>query len=248
MGKKARNKSRQMRKAQAAIAAQHGRRVNLLFLIGAALITALVAAIAVVAVTSGHSASKASAGPLIIPKNLVAEGTLLVGRPDAAVTVDIWLDFQCPACKAFEQANGADLNRLVAAGVAKEQLHPISFLDRMSNGNLYSTRAANAIAAVVDAAPDRVGAFTAALYDNQPAENSSGLTDAQLARLAVGAGVPQVVIDTFSKGTFRPWVAKVTQEAFDAGINSTPTVKLNGQLFTDRQAGDLAKAIDAAAR
>ena len=60
----------------------------------------------------------------------------------------------------------------------------MSFLDRTSQGARYSTRAANAFVTVAQADPDRILAFNRALYDNQPAEGTTGLTDAQLATLA----------------------------------------------------------------
>ena len=87
------------------------------------------------------------------------------------------------------------------------------------------------VAAVADAAPDRVWDFHTALYGQQPAEGSQGLSDEQIADIAADAGVPADVVDRFTDGTFRPWVASVTQEAFDSGVQGTPTVKIDGEVF-----------------
>lgn len=76
-----------------------------------------------------------------------------MGKADAPVTVEIYFDYMCPACGAFEAANGDELDRLLEAGVVRVELRPLSFLDDQSNGTAYSTRAANAIATVADAAP-----------------------------------------------------------------------------------------------
>jgi protein-disulfide isomerase len=87
------------------------------------------------------------------------------------------------------------------------------------------------------------------LYANQPREGTEGLSDAQIADIATQVGVPADVADTFTEGTYRDWVAQNTQDAFETGVDSTPTVKVNGVEFTGNWAapGELAKAVEAAA-
>ena len=46
--------------------------------------------------------------------------------------VDLYIDFLCPFCRRFEQASGAALRAIVAAGRGKLVYHPLSFLDRLS--------------------------------------------------------------------------------------------------------------------
>ena len=53
--------------------------------------------------------------------------------------------------------------------------------------------------------------------------------------VASGAGVPVDVVGLFGHRLFEPWVAKATNAAMSAGVNSTPTVRVNGTRF----AGDL---------
>ena len=133
--------------------------------------------------------------------------------------------------------------------MARIELRPISFLDETSNGTEYSTRSANAIATVADAAPEASGTSTPRLYEQQPAEGSEGLSDDQIADIATDAGVPADVVDRFTDGTYRPWVASVTQQAFDSGVQGTPTVKIDGTEFKGDvyTAGPLTKAIESAA-
>ena len=98
-----------------------------------------------------------------------------------------------------------------------------------------------------DAAPDSAWAFHQALYANQPEENSDGLSDDKIAEIATGAGVPADVVDTFTKGTFTPWVAQTTEEAFKT-IDGTPTVLINGEVFQNWSTpGALSDAIKSAA-
>jgi protein-disulfide isomerase len=188
-------------------------------------------------------------GKVVPPQHLTSTGAIPVGAATAPVTVSIYFDYMCPACGAFEKANSAELARLVAAGTVRLELHPIAFLDDRSSGTEYSTRSANAFAAVADAAPDRVWAFHTALYGQQPAEGSHGLSDEQIAQVASDAGVPADVAARFTDGTYRPWVASVTRQAFASGVEHTPTLKINGTLFEGNAfvTGPLTQAIESAA-
>ncbi len=250
MGKQQRVTSRNTRKAQAAVAAGRGRPINWVLAVGGLVIAGLVVAIAAVAFNAAsHNDSGAGNGNLVVPANLTATGAIPIGRSGAPATVEIYLDYMCPACGKFEQANAGELDRLIQAGTAKVELRPISFLDRTSQGTRYSTRAANAMATVADRTPDKVWAFSVALYANQPQEGTRGLSDQQIADVAARAGVRQDVIDAFGESAFEPWVAKVTEAAFGSGVQGTPTVKINGTVFQGDvfHPGPLTQAVEAAA-
>jgi len=248
VGKQARNRSREMRKAQAAIAAQRGRRRPLL-IGGLVVIAGLVIAIVVALVSAaGDRDSGGGSGALVTPKGATAGGALVVGQAAAPVKLEVYLDYMCPFCGRFEKANSGEIDKLVADGTARLELYPLSFLDRMSSGTRYSTRAANAVVTVADRAPDKMMAFNKALFDHQPQEGSEGLTDGQIADLATGAGVPQDVVDAFEDRIFEPWITKSTEAVFDAGITGTPTVKIDGKAFEGDlyTAGPLTQAVTAA--
>ena len=181
------------------------------------------------------AATTATSGPTASGKDT---WTIGVGQVDAPVRVDVYQDFMCPYCQRFEQANGPGLKQLVDAGTIRLEIHPMSFLDRTSQGARYSTRAANAFVTVAQADPDRILAFNRALYDNQPAEGTTGLTDAQLATLAQDVGVAPSVTDTFGQLSHEQWVADGTQADFASGVTGTPTVLIDGKPFT----GDLLTA------
>lgn len=161
--------------------------------------------------------------------------TVTVGKADAPVTIDIYQDYMCPYCGQFERTNSSDIASLVADGTARVQIHPMAFLDDASQGTKYSTRAANALVTVYKAEPDKALAFNSILYANQPAENSTGLTDTQIADFAVKAGVSQTVASSFTSMANESFVTDGTNAAFAEGVTSTPTVKLNGTQYT----GDL---------
>lgn len=202
---------------------------------GILLILGLIAAIVVVVVRAAggddpHSAAEVN-WTVVPPANLDGSGAVLVGDSQAPVTVEIYYDYMCPACGAFEAANAAELDRLIEDGTIRIALRPISFLDQQSQGTRYSTRAANAFATVVNDVPDKAWSFHSALYDQQPEEGTEGLSDDQIRAVAVNAGIPDEVAERFTAMTYEQWVASVTQKAFDNGVKGTPTVKIDGELF-----------------
>jgi protein-disulfide isomerase len=255
MGKQSRTRSRERRLAQAAAAQRRRRLHRRLFAVGGVVILGLVVAIVVGVVDavrdsgSDRDAAPAATGPVVVPSSGTASGALLAGPADAPVTVAVYLDYLCPFCARFEKANSAELDRLIAAGTVRLELHPLAFLDRLSAGTRYSTRSANAVATVADAAPQHVLAFNKALYDRQPAENAPGLTDDEIVAIAQGVGVDAAVTDRFRLATFEPWVVAGTKAAVDDGVSGTPSVRINGKTFTGDlyTAGALTRAVDSAA-
>lgn len=255
--KRARTQSRQQREARAAAARRVKRRNRILGVSGGLVIVGLVAAIAVSLVNAaGHrkaadapAAATTTGAATVAPLGATDDGAIVVGKPAAPVTVEVYLDFMCPYCGRFEQSNSGEIQRLVDDGTVRLKLYPLAFLDRASSGTRYSTRAANALATVADRAPDRVLAFTAALYAHQPKEGSSGLSDDEIGALAAGAGVPAEVVGRFGAATFQPWIAEHTAAALNGKITGTPTVLINGKAYTADlySTGPLTRAITAAA-
>lgn len=252
MGKQARVKARELRQAQATAARRAKSRTRLVAGVGGFVIVGLIVAIAVVLVTSATKTDASNGAnasdTLVTPANATENGAIAVGQAAAPVKVEIYLDYMCPFCGRFEKANSAEIDRLVGAGKVRLELHPLAFLDEQSNGAQYSTRAANAIATVADRSPASVLAFNAALFTQQPAEGTRGLSDDQIAALAIKAGVPQDVVNAFNERTFQPWIINSTDAALKNGVNSTPTVKINGTVFKGDlyTAGPLTRAVEAA--
>src|SRR5699024_6005266 len=118
----------------------------------------------------------------------------------------------CPACGQFVQVNGEDIATAVANGEVTVVYHPLGFLNRASQGTQYSTRSAAAFATVATEAPDKALDFLTELFTQQPEEGSTGLTDDEVAQIAVDAGVPQDVADQIGDGTYTEWVDKATEQ------------------------------------
>lgn len=197
-------------------------------------VIALIIGITVWSVTNARSSNTAGGAPgaLVTPTRATDAGALRFGKDDAKVTVAVYADFMCPYCGQFERANGASLDAAAEAGTIVLDIHPMSFLDAQSGGAEYSTRAANAFVTIAEADPAAALRFNQLLFANQPGEGTSGLSDDKLASFATQAGASGEVIASFAKRTFVPWIDQITQQAFDAGVKGTPTVKLNGQVYS----------------
>jgi protein-disulfide isomerase len=181
------------------------------------------------------------AGKLVVPSTAVNDGTAFaVGS--GPVQVDIYEDFMCPACGQFESGADATIEKLVDSGRITVRYHPIAILDRASNGTEYSTRSAAASAAAAEGGKFRE--YHKVLFANQPAEGTDGLTDDRLIELGRSVGLTdQKFADAVTEGTYRPWVADVTEKASARGVTGTPTIYVDGKVLADRTAAGLEQAV-----
>jgi protein-disulfide isomerase len=146
------------------------------------------------------------------------------------VTIDLYEDFMCPICHEFESQSAATINQLVADKKVTVRYHTVAILDDRSQGTKYSTRAAGAAAEA--AQEGKFKEYHDVLYQNQPKENSTGLTDAKLIELGKSVGLGDTFATAVDKKTYDSWVATVTDTFSARGFNGTPTVVVNGKQLT----------------
>lgn len=149
----------------------------------------------------------------------ISFNTELTGVP----VVDIYEDFQCPVCMQFEAVNMDYIDSLVTEKKATVRYHILSFIGDES------VLAANASACAND--EDKFLAFHNSLYANQPAsENSGEWSNERLIAIAKVAGISGKKFEScVNDGTYAGWVAKVAEAGSKSGVNSTPTVFVNGK-------------------
>ncbi len=164
------------------------------------------------------------------PANLTGTYSVTIGKSSAPTTIKLYEDLQCPICKEFEAATGAQVRAAIAAGKVKVEYHMVAFLDRSSTTN-YSSRALNAAMAVLDTAgPEAFLKFHTTAYDNQPAEGSAGVPDSTLIQWAVQAGADQSKVTPLINGNvYHQWAVNATDQMSRDGVNGTPTVYINGK-------------------
>jgi len=233
------------RAAEAAARARAERRRRTVLGGVVAVVVVIVGVVVAIVVQMQRSAPAAGAAA---PAHTVDGTVIAVGSADAPVTVDLYEDFQCPNCKAFEDATGSTLAGLVADGTVQARYHGMAFLDTSANDQ-YSTRALNAAAVVLaTAGPDAFQAFHDLLYAHQPAEGGSGLTDDQLVQYATQAGATGTTVEKDIRDlTYGDWVRQSTDQASKDGVTSTPTVLVDGKRLADLSANGLNAAVTAAA-
>lgn len=162
--------------------------------------------------------------PSRIPRGATQNGDgIAVGT--GPVTVDAYIDFICPFCRSFEEENGPAIDSLVDRGLITLVYHPLGFLDRLSTTR-YSTRAAAASGCASDG--DYFRPYLYALYANQPAEGSAGLSEEQLVQLGVQGGLDQDFSRCIFAGAYVEWAEYVTAQALASGVSGTPSVYVDG--------------------
>ena len=192
----------------------------------------------VVLIGIGVQSSRAKIDGTLTAKNATVSKGVVFGKK-AAATVDVYEDFQCPNCLNFEKAVSTTLDKDVRANKAQVRFHPISFLDSSSNGNRYSSRAANAAICASDLSVEKFVAFHNVLYGTvggkqvQPAEDSNGRTNAQLISYAKAAGITGANLTTFqgcvTNENHKALVEAFTERSSRDGVTGTPTIKVNGK-------------------
>ena len=214
---RAREHAAQVRKSHLAEQARTARRRR----IGVVVVVLLVAALVGVVVQQSRLDTD---GDGAIPVGAVESGGILVGDVDAPVLLQVYEDFQCPACARFELANGPQIRERIDAGTLRVEYHLLSFLGPES------VRAANAAAAAAAAGEERFLDFHDALYADQPAESSGGYTSSDLIRTARDVGVTGTAFGNAVRDLrFEDWVAEVQDKSSKRGVSSTPTVFLDGE-------------------
>jgi protein-disulfide isomerase len=171
-----------------------------------------------------------------------SEQGITIGPDDAPNTVVVYEDFLCPYCGELEKQTRDDLAQLADDGKVQVEYRPFDLLGGGDDSS-YSVRSASAFSIVLANETSAVAKkFHDLLFENQPSESGPFPESSELADLAVEAGADDDTVRSAIEGDEGiDWVTKVTKAASDAGVQSTPTVLLNGEVFQDgRTIDDLA--------
>ena len=206
------------RKALAEAAAKKARRSRVL--VSLAVISPILLVV-IVGVSISLVKSKVDstvAAPSVASK---VDGYGLVFNDTAKPQIDVWEDFQCPACKTFEDANGAQVRELAQNGKARVVYHALSFLG----------------ASACSADEGKFLDFHDYLFKNQKPENSGYWGLSRLTAAGVAVGLNQSTFEACVKsGKYAKWVENIAADGAKSNVNQTPTVLINGKEI-DRNAG-----------
>ncbi len=153
-----------------------------------------------------------------------------IGDPDAPHSLVIYEDFLCPACGALEAQTHERLAELADEGTVHVEYRPFELLGRLGD---YSLRSASAFGVVLEkSGPDVAKKFHDLLYADQP-EESGPFPDADwLVDKAVEAGANESDVRPGIEAGVNDFGREATKEAEKAGVNSTPTIILDGDPFS----------------
>ena len=172
------------------------------------------------------------------------------------VAVQLWDDFSCADCRAFNKAVSGYLRSAVRAGDVELTLYPfVTGAD--TSTNRYAERAANAAACVGDiAGPKGYAAMHDRLLAEQPRSGKAGAGDSTLIAWGRSFGAKDLD-DCVRDEKFVPWLVDAATEARRTDVSHAPVVKVagrkivspgknGGEVMPDKK--ELKFAIDAAAR
>ena len=220
------------------------RRTRALMVTGVVVVVLVVVVALVVAFQANRDTTGRAATP---PAGAVDTYALPLGEESAPVVVTVYEDMMCPYCGIFEGLSADRMKEYADSGDVQVRYHVVSFLDRASETG-YSTRAANALAVVLDTAgPEVAVEFHDTLFASQPPEGGPGLSDEQMVAMAVEAGADRSAIEQpIDDLAFEQWVINSTGEWSDRGFTGTPAVTVNDEKVEFTSAEDLLANTEAA--
>ncbi len=228
-----------------------GNNPNRTLLVIGTLIAAVLIALALFAVRDKPAAG---AG---LSADFKLDGVPYAGQADAPVNVVVVEDFKCPACKQFEASVEPELaSEYVETGKIKLYTLVWPFLAEAARLPTDDSKLAGQAALCVydQGGNDAFGAFKSILFRAQGDESTVWASKTRLKELATNVeGIDQTAFATcLDSDATADRVDAMEKQASDAGVNSTPTVFVNGkQVVNDAGQGsalatDVSRAIDAA--
>jgi len=169
---------------------------------------------------------------------------MVLGNPDAEVTVVEYASFTCPHCASFHAGSFKDLKKdFIDTGKIKFVYREVYF-DRQG---LWAA----IVARCGEGAENRYFGIADMIYENQRAwarqEDPAAIVDS-LRRFGKTAGLTDTQLDQcFSDAdTAQKLYARYLQLAEEDSVKSTPTFIINGDLYSNMPYAEMAEVINAA--
>ena len=204
--------------------AREPRRIGIGMVSIGALAAGLVIVVAVL-LLNGPKAAPVNVLKAAAPAGIPTAG-LVLGTAAAPVTIDLYEDFQCPACLQWGESVFPSLVRNeLAAGSVKVAFHSFAFIGQESKDAARAAYAANQ--------QGRFWDMWATLYANQGLhENGGSFARARLDAMAAALGLDaQRFAADMDSAAATAFVSDGAAAARAAGVDSTPTLVINGTPF-----------------
>lgn len=179
-------------------------------------------------------------------KEVTLDNAIVIGNPDAPVTVAYWFDYQCPFCKKFDQESMTQIHKeYVETGKVKVVIKDFQFLGPDSEEAGVFARA------VWETYPQHFFTWYQEMFEAQDEEHGGfGDTDSIVAMTK--AKVPGIDTDRVlaliaqKESAYKATLAADRDEGSSLGINGTPATIIGTELYSGAQPYAVIKAaIDA---
>lgn len=165
----------------------------------------------------------------VTPPALPAANGLTLGDPNATVTIDVFEDFQCPACQFYtESIESLIIQNLLSSGEVKYTFHNYPFLDGEGAGsNGESDQAANASMCANE--QGKFWEMHSTIYANWNGENQGNFSDVRLRAMADATGLDMDEFDDcFRANEYQDDIQADFELGKTMGVQGTPSVFVNG--------------------
>lgn len=152
-----------------------------------------------------------------------------LGPATAPVTIEIWSDFQCPACGFYAKSVEPDLaEEFVRAGTVRVVYRDMAFID---GGSPAGESQQSAAAARCAGDQGKFWQYHDYLFENQKDENKGAFRREVLDKIATAVGLDMTAYQSCMDGDAPEQAIKAeTAQGKAAGVVSTPTLAINGVL------------------
>jgi hypothetical protein len=199
---------------------------------GVIVLIAAAAATSVIVLPARVGTAKIStgyAGPFA-PVTLNLDNSVTMAQPSVTKPVlDVYEDFRCRECAAFENAIGSMIQRLADHGQVKVIYYPFTAV----SGQPQQAGSIRAWAAAKCAPAKRWARFHNALYANQPAETTSrGFPASALVQLGRDVGITShAFAQCVRSQKYAAQDPPLSDQIINSGVSNAPILKLNGQVL-----------------
>ena len=171
--------------------------------------------------------------PITPRPRYLADG-VAAGNPKARVRIDVYEDFQCPACREYTMALEPQLMRNdVATGRIYYVFHSFLVIDRATwdSPAKESHQAANAAMCAAD--QNRFWDYHDILFNNWTGENVGDFTDPRLVAYAQSLKLDMKKFNAcFNANSFKGKIDTDIAAGLKLGVNGTPSIFVNGVQVT----------------
>lgn len=181
----------------------------------------------------------------ITPRDLPNADGLTLGDPNAPVVVEVFEDFQCPACLDFTTNDEpALIENYIRPGKVLLIFRHNPFLDDRASSN-ESDQAANASMCANE--QGRFWDYHDLLFANQKGENIGTFSNRRLPAFAETLGLDMTAFNAcFERNAYRDEINQDLALVRERFVTGTPTVFVNGQILPNYTYPTIQSAIEAA--